>query len=167
MYFVYFISDGEFIKIGYAKDVDKRICALQVGNPRKLKLLLKLPFLTEAEACAAESYLHKSLDSFSTSGEWFKFEYPSDPFSAEYEQVINGILEFMDGKDFAQISFNEFFFSYCPRFVGKYKIAIDKVSDYILQNHGIKVETSCAKSEIRVNSSRGFRCKRIKTKAEE
>lgn len=157
MYFVYFIEDGEFTKIGYAKDVDKRMYALQTGNPHKLKLLLKIPFLTEAEACAMEQYLHKALNPFSVSGEWFKFDYT---LSDEEMQIINGILELIDGKDYIQISFSQFFDSYYPNFNGKYKVAIDKVSDYILQNYGIEVQTSCSKSEIRVNGLRGFRCKR-------
>ena len=32
--FVYFISDGEHTKIGIAKNINRRLEALQVGNPK-------------------------------------------------------------------------------------------------------------------------------------
>lgn len=176
MFFVYFITDGEYTKIGYAQDVDKRMLALQTGNPHKLELLLKLPFATEAEARETEVFLHKSLRPFSASGEWFKIDNirPTDYYgrneeeiTEEHSQIIDGILSLMDGRNYVQISFAEFFDNYCPEFSGKYKVAIDKIGEYLFQNYEIRVQTSCGKSEVRVNAQRGFRCKRINANAEE
>jgi hypothetical protein len=132
--------------------------ALQTGNPNKLKLLFKIPFLTECDAATTESYLHKVLSPFSVNGEWFKFE---DSVLPEDEKIINGILDLTYDKDFVQISFSDFFNHYFPNFSGKYKVAVDRVCDYVYRNHGIEVRTSCANSEIRVKGKRGFRCRRL------
>lgn len=70
--FVYFISDGENTKIGIAKNLIKRLEALQVGNPKKLKIVSFAPCATENSAREIEKYLHKSLDCCRLEGEWFK-----------------------------------------------------------------------------------------------
>lgn len=77
--FVYFISDGEHTKIGIAKNLNRRLEALQVGNPKKLKIVSFVPCVTEASARKIEKYLHKSFDCCRLEGEWFKL--PACAFS--------------------------------------------------------------------------------------
>lgn len=66
---IYFISDGEYLKIGYtAGDIEARITALQVGNARKLKLVGHIDGGRETEAM-----LHRVFHEFNVGGEWFLY----------------------------------------------------------------------------------------------
>lgn len=71
--YIYFVSDGEFIKIGRAVDVLKRIRSLQSGHPRQLTVLTTM--LTSLET---ERLLHRRFDPLRAkaraSGEWFRPE---------------------------------------------------------------------------------------------
>lgn len=71
MTYVYFVSDGEFVKIGIAKDVKKRLQTLQTGNPMKLKVL-KTIALQDDEARRQEEYYHRKFREYNACGEWFK-----------------------------------------------------------------------------------------------
>lgn len=70
--FCIFISDGEHTKIGIAKNINKRLNALQVGNPKKLRIISFVPCVTETSARKIEKFLHKSFDCCRLEGEWFK-----------------------------------------------------------------------------------------------
>ena len=77
--FIYFISDGEFVKIGSAYDPDKRCADLQVGNAKELKLLLTIPvkFIHGGNAgfvdrtIKTERFLQNTFASHRIRGEWF------------------------------------------------------------------------------------------------
>lgn len=69
--FVYFISDGEFIKIGKAADPQKRLGELQTANARKLELLYVVPCKGDAAARDVEAYLHRVYREYAREGEWF------------------------------------------------------------------------------------------------
>lgn len=65
---VYFMAAGQGdIKIGWARDPDKRLRELQVGNPKRLKILGVIPGsrLTEKE-------IHRYYAAARVTGEWFK-----------------------------------------------------------------------------------------------
>lgn len=68
---VYFISDGDYIKIGKANNPEKRLVQLQTGNPKTLKLLNVIECKTEKEAFELEAFLHTILQSTHQTGEWF------------------------------------------------------------------------------------------------
>jgi hypothetical protein len=68
---VYFISDGQFIKIGKANNVEKRMKELQIGNPHKLKILKIIKCSNEHSAYELERFFHSILHSVNKSGEWF------------------------------------------------------------------------------------------------
>jgi len=70
---IYFISDGECVKIGKANDVKKRLQGIQTGNSKPLKLLY-----TMKGDERLESFLHELFADYRKVGEWF---------------VIDGILE--------------------------------------------------------------------------
>lgn len=62
--FVYFISDGEYVKIGKSTKPNTRLSNLQVGNPRKLSILycLEVDDSTEKELCQdPEKFFKKCL----------------------------------------------------------------------------------------------------------
>lgn len=66
---VYFITDNEFVKIGFtnSENIINRINSLQIGNPKKLELL----FSIEQGTKKFESYLHKYYKNYKIMGEWF------------------------------------------------------------------------------------------------
>lgn len=75
--YVYFITDGQYVKIGKAKNVKERIKELQSGNGRKLSVLftIQAPNICYSPndnlAYAIESFLHKTFKDYRLQGEWF------------------------------------------------------------------------------------------------
>ena len=71
--FVYVLRQAEtdWIKIGKAKDVRRRVSQLQVGNPRKLELLHVVPADSGRTAIALEAHLHRRAGPDAVRGEWF------------------------------------------------------------------------------------------------
>lgn len=69
--YAYFVSDGEYIKIGVAKDLSKRLAALQTANARKLEMLFAIPANSEKHAFELEKILHHQYSHFAMNGEWF------------------------------------------------------------------------------------------------
>ena len=70
-YWVYVMSDGEFVKIGFSKNPKKRIKAVQSGNPKQLKIPLKWQVIGRNNAKKLESKLHKTYGQLRKKGEWF------------------------------------------------------------------------------------------------
>lgn len=70
-YFVYFVSDGEYIKIGISNNMKSRLSQLQTGNPKKLEVLCLIPVKNEISAKKLEQKLHIVYQRFSVCGEWF------------------------------------------------------------------------------------------------
>jgi len=75
-HFVYFVlnEDCRAIKIGRAKDLNKRIKALQTASPVPLKLLKSVQLSSEKESHELEQSLHKRFSDFRMQGEWFRSE---------------------------------------------------------------------------------------------
>ncbi|HEY9699093.1 MAG TPA: GIY-YIG nuclease family protein [Trichocoleus sp.] len=75
-HFVYFIlnEDSNAVKIGRAKDMHKRMKALQTSSPAKLKLLKSVQVEGRKEAEQLEQSLHKQFSEIRLAGEWFKAE---------------------------------------------------------------------------------------------
>ena len=72
--FVYFISDGEYTKIGLADNVEKRLMELQVGNARSLKITCKIPVDSRENARNLEIYLHNIYADYVMNGEWYNLK---------------------------------------------------------------------------------------------
>lgn len=75
--FVYFISDGEYVKIGKSTKPNTRLSNLQVGNPRKLSILycLEVDDSTEKELCQdPEKFFQEMFVDFKVSGEWYRLD---------------------------------------------------------------------------------------------
>lgn len=69
--YVYFIADGEFVKIGKANDVNQRKLSLETGNPRDLITLGTISCDSEAESYSLEKKLHHHFEPWHHRGEWF------------------------------------------------------------------------------------------------
>lgn len=79
---VYFITDGNAIKIGFSTDVLYRLGGLQVGHPAELRLLADFVGSTLDEANILRRFEHLNLR-----GEWFKHDPEIIDFIAELEKV--------------------------------------------------------------------------------
>jgi predicted GIY-YIG superfamily endonuclease len=73
-HFVYFVlnEDSNAIKIGRARDLGKRMKALQTSSPARLKLIHCVQVDTSKEAEALEKSLHQQFKSIRLAGEWFR-----------------------------------------------------------------------------------------------
>ena len=69
--YIYFISDGEYVKIGIASLPRQRLANLQTSNARKLKILFLVPQRTRSEALIMEKQLHTMFGEDRLEGEWF------------------------------------------------------------------------------------------------
>lgn len=65
---VYIVRSGRFIKVGVAKDVQRRIGMMQIGNPVEIVLLKSIPHLEPYEL---EESIHSDLERYHVRGEWF------------------------------------------------------------------------------------------------
>ena len=63
---VYFISDGNCIKIGNSRDVSKRIMELQTGNPSPLEFVEAVK-----GGLGLEKEVHRYFNDYLVQGEWF------------------------------------------------------------------------------------------------
>lgn len=82
--FIYFILNKESnaVKIGRAKDVEKRLKSLQTANCNELKLIKTIRVNGSLEAKELENSLHQKFDHLRLSGEWFK----AKPELIDFEQ---------------------------------------------------------------------------------
>ena len=71
IYTVYLIRAEDYVKIGYARDPDKRLAELQTGNPKRLKMMFRIPATSKRHAADLESMLHEACAEHRRQGEWF------------------------------------------------------------------------------------------------
>jgi hypothetical protein len=67
--YVYFIRQGDWVKIGYSANPHKRLSGLQTSNPKPLTLLKTI----KADQ-SYEKHLHNQLMYANVRGEWFDYE---------------------------------------------------------------------------------------------
>ena len=72
--YVYFIQAGRkgAIKIGVARNIDRRIDCMQTGNPFKLRLLAAIPCQSRTQALDLERKIHERFARQRVRGEWFQ-----------------------------------------------------------------------------------------------
>ncbi len=89
--YVYFIlnSDSNAIKIGRAKDVEKRLKSLQTGSPAKLQLISKVRVASEKEAAKKEKLIHQQFKESRITGEWFRCSPELDDYIASVATSFN------------------------------------------------------------------------------
>jgi predicted GIY-YIG superfamily endonuclease len=72
LYKVYVIGPGDGpLKIGLARDLQRRLYTLQTGNQQELHIFWSYKLLRKAEARAIERAAHQSLKDKRIRGEWF------------------------------------------------------------------------------------------------
>jgi len=74
--YIYFVQEQKKskrapVKIGVAKDIDKRVAELQIGNPRDLDVVLRMGPFSEKVAYRLERDLHIRFSQKRIRGEWF------------------------------------------------------------------------------------------------
>lgn len=91
VYFVYFISnaDSQAIKIGIAKNVERRLKSLQTASPAKLQVLKALQVNGLKAAQKLERALHQQFRHLRLSGEWFRADSELVKYINEY--FSNGV----------------------------------------------------------------------------
>ena len=73
--YVYFISDGEFVKIGVSENINRRIKELETANSRKLKCIKKIKCNSRQEAFDLEYEFHNRFKNLQVKKEWFRISY--------------------------------------------------------------------------------------------
>lgn len=66
--YVYFVSNGEYVKIGHAINIEDRMNNLQCGSPYKLKLM---KILKSTDYINLETQLHNLFSKYKVLGEWY------------------------------------------------------------------------------------------------
>lgn len=69
--YVYFITDGHFVKIGKADNPIKRISGIQVGCPYEIRTIAIVPCISSSASTQVEGWLHTVYEGYSVRGEWF------------------------------------------------------------------------------------------------
>lgn len=89
---VYFIRMGRKgpVKIGTAKNVQKRVETLQTGNPSKLSIIAVLPIEGRGRAELIERWLHGKYKSERIRGEWFNGHIPLDGL---FKQIPDSLIQ--------------------------------------------------------------------------
>lgn len=74
--YVYFIlnQDSKAVKIGFAKDVQKRLATLQTSSPGHLELLGSIKTESPRTAMSMEESLHRKFADLHINGEWFRVD---------------------------------------------------------------------------------------------
>lgn len=91
---VYFISDGEFIKIGIATNIKSRLCKLQTGNARPLKVVKLIEGYRKTERIFHNLFKYERLE-----GEWFDItEEQVNNYTQNYKD-ITGNYTFFNEKE--------------------------------------------------------------------
>lgn len=94
---IYFITDGEFVKIGYTdnEDLAPRLAALQTANARELRVVGTIPGGADVEAT-----LHRVFGALRVRGEWFALAVPED--IVELADVVGRTYECVCGRVFTK-----------------------------------------------------------------
>lgn len=71
--FIYFITSGEFTKVGMTTDLQKRLLSFQAGNPHEMTLS-HYRSVPSSLANQVERLIHQKLGAHSVGREWFRIE---------------------------------------------------------------------------------------------
>ena len=73
-HYVYAISDGAFVKIGFAVSPEKRLAELQIANPSPLRIEAKIECPNYGCATRLEKKIHRACKKYGIRGEWFEMD---------------------------------------------------------------------------------------------
>jgi len=95
---IYFITDGDYIKIGYTEiNPHTRIAGLQTGNPKRLSEVWTLPGDEDIERL-----FHGYFDKYRFRGEWFIY---NNEFNADFLSLATCIRDVCE--DYSYSNYNE------------------------------------------------------------
>ena len=91
MSYIYLISEGFNgpVKIGVAKNPGWRLCELQTGNPRKLRLVKTWLMESRSAAFDFERTILNDFPNFRMSGEWLEAD--EDAFVAHVDACLEEV----------------------------------------------------------------------------
>lgn len=72
--FVYILGCEQYVKVGIARDVAKRVNGLQMGNPFPIKVLRTVEYPSRLQALLVERTIHAALEPHRLFSEWFTCE---------------------------------------------------------------------------------------------
>lgn len=84
---VYFISDGEYIKIGQTTSLQSRLANLQCANARQLTVLHTIDCADAGFTSTLESRLHSHFHKYRVMGEWFNLTWDVARLEVEALQI--------------------------------------------------------------------------------
>ena len=104
---VYFIRMGKKgpIKIGVAKDIQRRMSELQTANPYELKLISSIPCKSENDAYRLEKKIHSIFKKQNIRGEWFQGNIRMNRIK-DFDKEAEIVREYTDSKILAAIPAN-------------------------------------------------------------
>ena len=83
---------ASFFKIGITDDIKRRVAGVFTSCPLPIEVVLHLRMQLRGLALAAEQELHRALDAYRASGEWFKFEMDDDTAKQAFKDACASIL---------------------------------------------------------------------------
>lgn len=89
---VYIFSAGEFVKVGIAEDVSKRLSVARTNCPMPVRLVYSTAPMPRLLARKVEALCHFHFAEFSAEGEWFRVS--SEAAQAEVSRIV---VEVCDG----------------------------------------------------------------------
>jgi hypothetical protein len=87
--FIYVISSGAAVKIGYSEDPSRRLRQLQTGHERKVELAHQEPVPAE-QASKLERLVHEANRHHRIQGEWFDLSIDDAKLEIEYALIRFG-----------------------------------------------------------------------------
>lgn len=99
--FVYFVQAGKrgAIKIGIARNIERRILSMQTGNAYELHLLAAIPCKSRAQAKDFEGRLHRFFGRQKIRGEWFMNNINVKKAVDRFSETINPLHMAATGKE--------------------------------------------------------------------
>jgi len=86
---IYFISDGDYVKIGKADDLTERLVTITTHNPRDIKILATIK-VGKNNIFKEERLAHEFFENYRIKGEWFSKDIL--PLLPDYIKKRNGFI---------------------------------------------------------------------------
>jgi hypothetical protein len=123
-YYVYVISADSMIngvKIGFTKNLNERLGALQTGHPERLVIAYRKAVSTLAEARELEALAHKRLTPYRLIGEWFDVSVDTAQYLIENIALAEGMDEDLRQQRIAEMK--------------EHIVALDEARAWLLAEH--------------------------------
>ena len=89
--YVYFVSNGQYCKIGRAVNIEHRIESLRSGSPQPLQLIT---YLESTDYINLETQLHRLFAKYKVNGEWYDILFLFNGENEEFANINNHYVNF-------------------------------------------------------------------------